>query len=98
MDSIQVVESFLPEREKKYEKEERLCVRFFRKKYKCVILWALASIIFMQAVILIIDKVDIGQLITLLMDKTKQETQSQSNNTILMNILEQNKTSQKSNT
>ena len=94
MDPIPVVEAFLPEREKKYEKDDRLCVRYFRKKYKCLILWAMVAIISMQALLLIIDKVDVGKLINLLIDMTKQETQFHYNTTTLLKTVEQNQTSQ----
>jgi hypothetical protein len=38
------------------EKEESLCIRFTRKKYKCIILWMLSIIAFSQLIIIVFDK------------------------------------------
>ena len=87
---MSVLESFIPQEEKKQQnQQDNLCIRFIRKKYRCLLLWALTCIIFLQLVILVIEKVDVGKLIDSFIQLIN--TDLQVNTTILNNseIIEQ---------
>jgi len=43
---------------KHYDKEEHLCIRFIRKKYKCLMLWGLSILALVEMGIILLDKFD----------------------------------------
>lgn len=48
------------------------CMRFLRKKYKCVMLWMLSIIAFSQLLIIVFDKFIDEELVKLLSNKINQ--------------------------
>lgn len=81
MDCINVIEEtpFVGDEKKNTEistQKEHILKRFFRKKYKCLIIYGLLLYSFLQSVILFIEKLDSGLInkaVTSLL-KTKNDT------------------------
>lgn len=51
------------------EENPTLCVRFLRKKYKCIMLWMLSIIAFSQLIIIIFDKIIDEEVVKILSKK-----------------------------
>jgi hypothetical protein len=54
------------------QENQTFCMRFLRKKYKCVMLWMLSIIAFSQLLIIVLDKFIDEELVKLLSNKINQ--------------------------
>jgi hypothetical protein len=59
MSNLEAVHSFLEERPtNRYELEDHICVRFIRKKFKCLIIFFLTICILGETLIMSFDKIN----------------------------------------
>jgi len=72
MTTAQAIHSFLEEQplERQEYLNNNICVRFLRKKFKCIIIFFLTICIFGETLLMINEKVNFNQLFNKLLEST----------------------------
>jgi hypothetical protein len=68
MATTDVIHSFLEEQPVDRSKDH-ICVRFFRKKFKCLIIFCLAVCVFAEASMLVLEKTNVTDVLGKILNK-----------------------------
>ena len=63
MATSEIIHSFLEEQPIDRSNNDHICTRFIRKKFKCLIIFFLAVVVFAEASILTLEKVNVNGIL-----------------------------------